>query len=218
MDQAVKNTVSTSDNVILFHADGIKTAWNKSVAAFVETGQLLLEAKKAMSGTRKWLQLFDPKVGALPFGVDTAERLMRIAKNKVLTNSANWRNLPPSIRTLDVLSKDTKRLEGWLADGTITADTELKQAEFLVRPKKPTNAKEAAVETNTKATVETNEVQRAVQALYTMATTATADWTNVDVGMLRDLVEELQGRLDANEAIVAEAKVWDGNAPNAMNK
>ena len=38
------------DNVVLFHAVGIKTAWNKQVSGIIETGQLLLQAKKAMSG------------------------------------------------------------------------------------------------------------------------------------------------------------------------
>ncbi len=215
MDQALikidDTTVLTVTDNILFHANGIKTAWNKSVAAFIETGLLLLQAKKEMSGSGRWLKLFDPTVGALPFGVDTAERLMRIAKNKVLTNSANWRNLPPSIRTLDVLSKDTKRLEKWLTDGTITADTELKQAESLVSPKKPAKAKAVKKDTDDSdktAANAANEVQQGVQHLYTLACDAKADWMNVDTDMVHDLIEEMESRLEQSKATAAEAKAW----------
>src|ERR1700682_1445205 len=79
--------ISKMDNVLI-GAGEITSAWNKSVAAFIETGILLLKWKKNLSGSSKWLKLFDKNIGNLPFGVDTAERLMRIAKNKVLTDSA----------------------------------------------------------------------------------------------------------------------------------
>jgi hypothetical protein len=214
--------VSACDNIVLFHAAGIKTAWSKSVAAFIEAGQLLLAAKKAMSGTGKWLQLFDKKIGDLPFGVDTAERLMNIARHKELSDSANWRNLPPSIRTLAVLSKvrSPKKWETWFADGTVTADTELKTAESLVSPKpakakavkKDTADSDATVSDDTTTTASntaaSNEVQQSVQRLYTLACDATADWTAVDLDMVRDLIEELHGRLNARAEAARHEKEW----------
>jgi hypothetical protein len=232
MDQAQTDTptVSTKDNVILSHAAGIKTAWNKQVSSIIETGQLLLQAKKEMSGTGKWLKLFDPRVGDLPFGADTAERLMKIARHKVLSDSAHGRNLPPSWRTLHVLSKATpKQLEKWIADGSVNAETERKQAEALVSPKKK-SAKAKAGEndldgsddnTDSDDAITSNSlddddmVQLALENLFMLASDAAADWTNVDFNLVSDLIEQLQIRLNAAEAMAAEAEAWATVQPNA---
>jgi hypothetical protein len=213
-------TALTETDKVLFHASGIKTAWNKSVEAFIETGQLLLAAKKAMSGTGKWLQLFNPKIGDLPFGEDTAERLMRIAKNKVLTNSANWRNLPPSIRTLDVLSKDTKRLERWLLDGTVNADTELKQAQSLVSPKKPAKAvKKDTDDTVSDNTCTEREAQDCLGHLYNLVCDSRIDWMKViqavGSGMVCDIIEELTSRLNDHAEAARREEEFQLAAPVA---
>jgi hypothetical protein len=214
-------TVS-ADSVILFHAAVIKTAWNKQVIGIIETGQLLLKAKKEMSGTRKWLQLFDPNVGNLPFCEDTAQLLMKIARHSVLSNAEHVRYLPPHWGTLAVLSKATpKQLEKWIADGTVNINTERKQAQSLVSPKKPTKAAEKGIDDSNKtvyATVDvanlaccngTNEVQQAVHHLHALACDATANWTEgLNWDMVDDLIEQLQSRRDANKAKVAEAEAW----------
>jgi hypothetical protein len=220
-------TVVVMDNVMI-GASEITSAWNKSVAAFIETGILLLKWKKALSGSGKWLKLFDKNIGNLPFGVDTAERLMNIGKNKVLSNSANWRNLPPSIRTLEVLSKAApKKLEEWLADDkTITADIELKAAEKLIG-KKPAKAKakkdnddsddgdDASKDVATTAADGINE-QHCLEYLKglhrLLADAAAVDWEKLfksHEGLIRDVRSELTGRIEEHEEAVDRDKAWD---------
>jgi hypothetical protein len=224
-------TVTVYDNVLI-HATGIKTAWSKPVAGFIEAGQLLLHAKKQLSGSGKFLKLFDKDVGDLPFGIDTAERLMKIAKNKVLTDSANWRNLPPSIRTLAELSKATpKQLEKWLTERVVTADTELKQVESLVKARAKVKTVKKDTDDSVDYTDATDEidgdpviatfttcnatasngsgnVQQAVQALYTLVCDAQADWSNVNFDMVRELVKELNGSLDDHAETESRDKEW----------
>jgi hypothetical protein len=211
-------TVST-DNVILFHANGIKTAWNKQVSGIVETGELLLKAKKDLSG--RWLKLFDPKVGNLPFCEDTAQLLMKIARHPVLSNAEHVRYLPPHWSTLAILSRATpKQLEKWIMDGSVNIDTDRKDAESLVKPAKAKAAKKAGAsaragrdegttarhehaddKTVSDATAGNgaNEVEQAIQALYALACDATADWTKADPDMVHGLIEEMRSRLDANK-------------------
>src|SRR5439155_18289751 len=82
-------------------------AGQKTVAALMQTGRLLAEAKAAIPHGG-WLRMFkdhaDPVPEPIPFGVDRAERLMAIARHLVLANSANWRNLPPTISGLHKLA------------------------------------------------------------------------------------------------------------------
>src|SRR5882757_7961333 len=63
------------------HSNKIKGSWQKQVSSIIETGQFLIEAKRALPHG-KFTKLFDKEVGNLPFGKDTAQLLMKIAKNK----------------------------------------------------------------------------------------------------------------------------------------
>jgi hypothetical protein len=237
------STVTVMDNVMI-GAGEITTAWNKSVAAFIETGLLLLKWKKKLSGSSKWLKLFDNNIGNLPFGVDTAERLMRIARNRVLTDSANWRNLPPSIRTLEVLTKAApKKLEEWLADGkTVTADTQLKDAEKLIG-KKSAKAKKNADETSditesstsdsdtatgeftddtstdndtTTASNDSNAVLKAYEHILALACDAQSDWTGITSEMVGALNEEMAARMIDNADRVLRNKRWEAAQPQQL--
>jgi hypothetical protein len=223
-------SVTVMDNVMIGAAE-ITTAWNKTAAAFIETGILLLKWKKTLSGSGKWMRLFDKDIGNLPFGIDTAERLMSIAKNKVLLNSANWRNLPPSIRTLAVLSKaPPKKLEEWLADDkTITADIELKAAEKLIGKKKPAKAKAKKDNDDsddgddagkdevapTAAADETNEQHciTYLKSLHKLLSDAAAvDWEKLfksHEGLIRDVRSELTGKIDKHEENVTLDQAWE---------
>src|SRR6266446_5356867 len=214
-------TVTVYDNVLI-HAAVIKTAWNKQVTGIIETGQLLLAAKKALSGSGKFLKLFDKTIGDLPFCEDTAQLLMKIARHPVLSNAEHVRQLPPHWGTLAILSRATsKQLEKWILDGSVNIDTDRKRAESLVTPK-PAKVK-AAVKKDSDVTDNTTcsaipdnthnpEVQQSVQHLYTLATDATADWTNVDLDMVRDLIEELNSRLDARAEAASHEKEWQESA------
>jgi hypothetical protein len=124
------------DQDIKAHAHKIKTSWQKAVSGIIETGQLLIEAKRALPHGA-FLKLFDKEIGNLPFGKDAAQRLMKIAKNPVLSNAAYTPFLPASWMTLVVLSRATKeQLELWIIDGTVHAELEQLDAIALVNPPK----------------------------------------------------------------------------------
>ncbi len=106
-------------------AQKIRDAWAKSVAAIVEVGRLLCEAKAALPHG-EWGCLFlgpRPRMPApLPFSQDVAERLMAIARHPVLANPDNFRNLPaawPTLHTLSHLPAPT--LQVALASGAVHA-------------------------------------------------------------------------------------------------
>ena len=74
----------------------------KSVEATIALGQVLRQAKKALDHGQ-WGAMFTE--GHIPFGQDKAAMLMRIARNPVLANSDECRNLPASWTTLYRLAR-----------------------------------------------------------------------------------------------------------------
>jgi hypothetical protein len=206
--------VAITDEVILFHANRIKASWQKAVSSIIETGQFLLDAKKLMSGTGKWSKLFDKKLGGLPFSTDTAQKLMKVARHQYLNKTEHARFLPPSWFTLSILSDASeKQVKQWITDGKITPNTQRKDAEKLVNPTKKLKKAKSKIapldmsdldkrksdrDNDVSNTAPSNEVQLAVQHLYTLTTDASADWTSVDWEMVDDLIEELQSRKAAD--------------------
>jgi len=73
-------------------SDRINAEWNKSRDGFFGAGQALLDAKVDCSHG-EWLVLVDI---SLPFGKRTAQALMAIAGNPMLTNTHNYALLPNS--------------------------------------------------------------------------------------------------------------------------
>ncbi|MEK4034039.1 DUF3102 domain-containing protein [Methylocystis sp. IM3] len=104
-------------------AERITAAWQKSVASILETGHNLIQAKQELEHG-EWLKMIKDE---LPFGEDTAERLMKVARNPVLSNSDHGRNLPASYQTLYELAKlPDDLLEKKIESGEITPRTERK--------------------------------------------------------------------------------------------
>src|SRR6266436_6617548 len=83
------------------HAGFIAAAWQKSIEAIIETGRRLIDARKELAHGEFLAMIKND----LPFGEDTAERLIKIARDPRLSNSAHGRILPPSWRTLFELTK-----------------------------------------------------------------------------------------------------------------
>jgi hypothetical protein len=81
-------------------ASHVTEAWQGAVAAVIETGRRLIEAK-ARTGHGGWL----PTVALLPFSESTAQRLMQVARHPDLSNPAHVRDLPPSWGTLAILAQ-----------------------------------------------------------------------------------------------------------------
>jgi hypothetical protein len=118
------------------HGNKIKASWQKAVIGIIETGQLLIEAKAALPHGR-FTKLFDKEIGDLPFGKETAQRLMKVARNKVLTNAAYTPFLPACWYTLSTLSRaPDEQLERWILDGSVHPELRQLDAIKLVNPSK----------------------------------------------------------------------------------
>jgi hypothetical protein len=114
------------------YATKIAAAWRKTTESIIATGRLLNEAK-AKVAHGDWLRL----VEELPFGERTAEMLMAIADNPVLSDSNHGSDLPPSWRTLYELAKlDDQVLLARIEDHTINPGMERKEVAALLGPKR----------------------------------------------------------------------------------
>jgi hypothetical protein len=110
-------------------AERIGTQFRRSVEATIAAGRHLHEAKHELDTHGQWL----PLLKRLKVGASMAARLMRIAENEVLTNSAHWAELPSSWRTLYELTKlPPETLEAKIADGTITPETKREEVRALI--------------------------------------------------------------------------------------
>jgi hypothetical protein len=69
----------------------ICAAWQKTLDSILETGRLLIRAKDEMP-YGAWQAMVASK---LPFGPDTADRLIAIAKHPVLSDTARMRGICP---------------------------------------------------------------------------------------------------------------------------
>jgi hypothetical protein len=122
--------VKTPDRQVAAHRDKIVAAWGKTISGFVETGNRLIDAKRKLRG--RWTKLFEGE-DKLPFSLSMADRLMAIARNPVLSDSAHGPSLPASWRTLATLARaESKQLKQWLAEGKVHAEIERSEAEKLV--------------------------------------------------------------------------------------
>jgi hypothetical protein len=106
----------------------ISDEWRKLVPGIINIGRLLIEAQKKV-GHGHWMKF----VEKLPFKDRTADRLMKIARHPVLSNSTHVSNLPPSWGTLHRLTELPDRvLKEALADGRINCDMQRKDADRLI--------------------------------------------------------------------------------------
>jgi hypothetical protein len=106
----------------------ISAAWQKSLDAIFQVGDLLLAAKKDIPHGE-----FEQMTEAdLPFGSRTAECLMTVARDKRLRKPNHGSLLPPSWRTLYDLSRlpDTE-FKRAIADGKIHSDMTRAEVEKL---------------------------------------------------------------------------------------
>jgi hypothetical protein len=112
----------------------ICNVWQKCVENIIDTGRLLIAAKDELKHGS-----FETMVQSeLPFGPDTAQRLMVIARHPILSNAAHAPLLPPSWMTLYELTKlDDKLGDGTLQkkikDGSITPRLERKDVVAMTR-------------------------------------------------------------------------------------
>ena len=117
-----------------YWASAIRASWQKSIAGIIETGMHLLEARSELER-----DVFKAMLMRLPFGPRTAQRLMAIAANPILSSATHVSALPPSWGTLYELAKlPNEVLLTKIEDGGVRPDMERKDvAALLDRPKKP---------------------------------------------------------------------------------
>jgi hypothetical protein len=106
----------------------ISAAWHRVTASIIETGELLIKAKRSLKHGSFGIMVDK----ALPFGARTAQRLMQIAEHPVLSNTTHASLLPPSWMTLYELSHvPPELLEEYLEEGRVHAKLERKEAAAL---------------------------------------------------------------------------------------
>jgi Protein of unknown function (DUF3102) len=118
------------------HVRRITAAWQKTVANIIETGRLLIEAKDdiGFGGFQEMIRT------ELPFGPGTAQRLMQIAEDRVLSNAAHAPLLPASWMTLYELAKLPKHgidLQILVEEGAIHPRMERKDVRALLPAPEP---------------------------------------------------------------------------------
>jgi hypothetical protein len=129
----------------------ISSAWQKTVASVIETGQLLIDSKNDPSMPHgSWEAMVQSH---LPFTPDVAHRLMSIAEHPSLSKPVHAPVLPPAWTTLYRLSRiEPPIIEAKIKDGTINPKMERKDV-AAIKPAKPAatkkkpNANDAAVKT-----------------------------------------------------------------------
>lgn len=109
----------------------INGAFRRSYDSIIEAGKLLIAAKEKLGPRGTWLEMVETK---LDFSPDTAQRLMSIARDERLTNTAHVRFLPRSYSTLHELTKlsDEEFARG-IEQNIIRPDMERKDVE-IIRP------------------------------------------------------------------------------------
>lgn len=140
-----------------YWAPRINAEWRKSVEGILNVGRQLIAAKEACEHG-EFLRLFKghPQAVAdpVPFGEDTAERLMKVAVHPVLSDSARGRSLPQSWRTLYELTKlDDEQIVAGIKSGEITPDMTRAEASALradpiEKPEQPPHEEMAAAVKN----------------------------------------------------------------------
>ena len=104
-------------------AAAISTRWRDYFANIFRAGWLLVEMRDRGNGANE----------KLPMKRRTAQKYMAVAENETLANPDHWSQLPADLNTLYELSRAPEDvLEGWLADGTVNADTEPKKVRRLL--------------------------------------------------------------------------------------
>ena len=118
-----------------YWAPKIHAEWRKSVKGILGVGRQLIAAKEACEHG-EFLRLFKGNENAVsepvPFGERSAEMLMELARNKVISNPKFVSDLPQSWGTLYELSKiDDKSLIAGIKAGEIHAEMSRSDAAAL---------------------------------------------------------------------------------------
>src|SRR5688572_29861779 len=81
-----------------------------TIGAMIDAGQILQRAKdRQKSFGNAWLRMFDDHKNPVPYplacGKRTAQRYMKMARNELLANPANWEHFPIARSALDEVAR-----------------------------------------------------------------------------------------------------------------
>lgn len=108
----------------------------KSVESIIDVGRLLVKAKADLAHG-EWVRMFEDSL--VPFTVNTAQRLMKVAEHPQISNAAHAQYLPPSWYSLYELTKvEPQRLTAAFKDGIITPDMERRDVSALLSQERRT--------------------------------------------------------------------------------
>ena len=127
-------------------AQKITVAWQKSHERTIAIGNELIAAKAACEHG-EFLRMFKGNHNAVskpvPFGLNAAERIMKVACHPILSKSDQSQNLPDSYQTLYELTKlDNEQIFAGIKAGEITpdmtkADATALRADPIEKPQQP---------------------------------------------------------------------------------
>jgi hypothetical protein len=129
MDQAILNEPARQDPLEPWIGE-INEATRNSSGWIIETGLILLRAKEQLAHGQ-WLSMWETR--RMPFGVRTAEMLMKVARHPILRDPKSISSLPVSWSILYVLSQLPANLvQQEIIDGTINPELKLAEARHLL--------------------------------------------------------------------------------------
>ena len=129
VNQAILNEPARQDPVEAWISE-INEATRSSSGWIIETGLILLRAKEQLAHGQ-WLAMWETR--RMPFGVRTAEMLMRVARHPTLRDPKYISSLPVSWSILYVLSQlPADLVQQEIIDGAINPELKLSGARHLL--------------------------------------------------------------------------------------
>jgi hypothetical protein len=152
-------------------AERIRAASRKTVEQMIQTGKLLIAARKKLDHG-EFIRMVEHD---LPFKRRTAQRLMSIARSPVTSKASNWTFLPPALHTLrDLARLPESTFNAKLARGEINRDTTRRELGLQIetlheQPPAQTDEEE------THATLKRMHRNRVIEAVNTLCRIAMTD-------------------------------------------
>jgi len=171
------------------YVERIRAIWHKSREQILELGKALIEAKRDLDHGEFTAMIEND----LPFTPDTAQHLMRIARDPRVSNPVILPHLPASVHALDEIRKlDDGEIEDAITAGDIHPQMTVEDARALIRaPQRDTIRTDARATADLKQPIvgyhdllATMKGYRAAQSLSQLATDDLAGTQDGYIGKL----------------------------------
>jgi Protein of unknown function (DUF3102) len=187
-------------------AKRIRAASRKTVESMIQTGKLLIEAKRKL-GHGDFVAMVR---NDLPFKERTAQRLMNIARSPAISKASNWSLLPPHLSTLhDLAALPPETFDVKIASGAINPDATREQLRIespRERPSAPLTSEEsheAFLRANKNRVVEAvldlRRINSAPDEIAALLADGSRKQFKTDLAQAIQFLTALQAALDQNE-------------------